>query len=324
MRIMVTGAGGAIGPHVVNRLLDLEIRPVILDVRYPRHFLRRFGDRADLLRIDVQDGVSVAEAVRAHEIDTIIHMAALQGEANTHRAAGVRVNILGLINMLEAARVFGVKRFVYCSTRSVYPDFKGTPYGHPTYRPVTEDMPLEPERPYDICKHTGERYGAWYRATFGVEFAALRFAIPLSPERCLDINQRAIGIIHGVVRNAVEGRETVIPQGGDQRLDLIYVKDLAGAIVSAATAPRLTYDRYNIGSGQAVSLREFGDAVRGVFPSARIEIGPGPEFAPGHYCVFDITRAREDLGFAPRYGLSAAVQDAAAELKVLLEEGATL
>lgn len=323
-QVMVTGAAGAIGPHVVSLLLERGLRPVILDVRYPPHFRKRFDGKADLVRADIQDGVSVAEVIGEHHVETIIHMAALQEEANTMRAAGVRVNILGLVNVLEASRILGVKRVIYCSTRSVYPDFKGTEYGHPTYRPVTEEMSLEPERPYDICKYAGERFGAWYRATYGLEFAALRFGIPFSAERCLAINQRAIGIIHSVVRNAVEGKDTRIPRGGDQRFDLIYVRDLAAGIIAAALSPRLTYDKYNVATGRGTSLREWGAAVQELYPAVTIEIGPGAEFAPGHYCVFDQTRVRTDLGFTLKYDLTAAIQDAAADLRVLLEEGATL
>ena len=88
---------------------------------------------------------------------------------------------------------------------------------------------------------------------------------------------------------------TVIARGGDQQDDMVYVEDVAEAIVRAVLADRLTHDTYNVASGRGSTLHDFAAAVREVFPDATIDIGPGLDYLQmgvDYYSVFDLTRAR--------------------------------
>jgi UDP-glucose 4-epimerase len=234
------------------------------------------------------------------------------------------VNMTGTMHVLEAARRTGARRVVMASTRTVYPDFDGTPYGHPTYRPVPEDHWLDPDRPYEVWKHAAERMGRFYARRFGLEFAAFRFAIYYAAERTVNPGGRAMGLLHAMVANAVCGIPTSIPGGAERVMDCVYVRDLARAFVLAADAPVLRHPAYNIGAGVPVTPGGFAAAVAAAVPGARIEIGPGIDFAPGHYCVLDITRARQDLGFEPRWSLADGVADCVRRARALPEgnEGA--
>jgi UDP-glucose 4-epimerase len=319
VKVLVTGGGGVVGSYVVRELVDRGERPLVIDLRVGEAWRAEFSGRAEFDAVDIsQDGPILAHCLR-HRPDVILHLAALTGAApDDDPMVPFRVNMLGTMHVLEAARGAGVRRVVMASTRTVYPDFDGTPYGHPTYRPVPEDHWLRPDRPYEIWKHAAERIGAFYRRKLGIEFAAFRFAVYYAAERTFDPGGRAMGLLHGMIGNAVRGGSTVIPSGGDRGMDCVYVRDLARAFALAAASPTLAGDAYNIGTGRRTTPREFAAAVAAAVPGARLEVGPGTDFAPGHYCVLDVSRARADFGYEPAWPLEAGIADCVRRTRDLL------
>ncbi len=310
MTVLVTGGAGVVGTYVVRDLVERGDRPVVVDTSPGALWLREFDGRVGFARVDINDQEAVAGLCRRYKVRTILHLAALTGAASDDEPLVMfRVNMAGTMAIFEAARRSGVQRLVMASTRTVYPDFDGTPYGHPTYQPVPEDHWLDPDRPYEVWKHAAERMGRFYQTKFGLEFAAFRFAIYYAAERTPNPGGRAMGILHTMIANAVQGTATKIPGGADRVMDCVYVRDLARAFVLAADAPRLASTAYNIGAGEPVTPGSFAAAVKAAVPEARIEIGPGLDFAPGHYCVLDISRAGRDLGFTPRWSLERGVAD---------------
>ena len=311
MTILVTGGAGVVGSYVVRDLIDRRERPVVLDTSAPSATWRQeFHGRAEFVRMDINELDRLADLCRERRIDVILHLAALTGAASDDEPLVMfGVNMTGTMSVFEAARRAGVRRLVMASTRTVYPNFDGTPYGHPTYTPVPEDHWLDPDRPYEVWKHAAERMGRFYQRRFGLEFAAFRFAIYYAAERTGDPGGRAMGMLHTMIGNAVRGGPTVIPRGAERVMDCVYVKDLAHAFVLAAHAPGLSSPAYNIGAGERVTPGRFAAAVRAAVPGAHIEVGPGIDFAPGHYCVLDISRATRDFGFTPQWSLEAGVAD---------------
>ena len=115
-----------------------------------------------------------------------------------------------------------------------------------------------------------------------------------------------------MVEDPVYGRPVSLERGGDQLDDIVYVDDVAESLVLAATAKRLNHATYNIGSGKGQTLRQLADAVRAAVPEADIEVGPGLNpmgFDVHYYAILDFSRARDDLGYAPRFGLVEGVRD---------------
>lgn len=319
MKILVTGGAGIVGGYVVRDLLAKGERPIVVDVADGARLVAEYGDRLDYYQADVADLDALKTICARHAVTTVLHLGGLTGAAsNDQPMVMFRANMLGTMHVLEAARLTGAKRVIMASTRTVYPDFDGTPYGHPTYTPVPEDHWLDPARPYEVWKHAAERMGRFYRQQFGIEFAGFRFAIYFAAERTMRAGGRAMGMLNGMIGNAVTGRPTVFPGGADRKMDVIYVRDLAHAFVLAAAAPLLEHSAYNIGRGEAVTPGRFAAAVQAAVPGARIEVGPGIDFAPGHYCVLDISRARRDFGYAPQWPLEKAVADCAASARTLL------
>ncbi|MBI4280235.1 MAG: NAD(P)-dependent oxidoreductase [Armatimonadetes bacterium] len=320
--IMVTGACGAIGGHVVRRLDRLGHRVVAFDQIGPSRAIASLDGRVPLVIGHVDDLGSILDAVRAHRVTRIIHLARVASPLNDeHPGSLYQVDFGGSVNVLEAARLAGVARAALASSYNIYPRATEPPHGHPTYAPVAEEHPPAPGRPYAIFKWAMEQVALTYARRFDLEVAMVRFSTYYGPERAIRRGTRAADVLNRMILNALEGQPTVVPQGGDQGFDAVYVKDCAQGAVAACLAPSVPSRIYNIGSGAAVTLRDAAQAVRRLVPGAQIEVGPGLEFNPGfggHYIILDISRARREIGYAPEFDLTRGIADCMEELRTML------
>jgi UDP-glucose 4-epimerase len=319
MAVLVTGGMGVLGSMVSEGLVARGERPVL----YARHLDRSLMppdvlDRVEYVRGDVLDLPGLVHAIRRHRVRRIVHMAAwLIGECQENPYMGFRVNAEGTVNVYEAARMTDVERVVYTSSKSVYGAVEG-PHGHPTYVPLPEDAPKNPIRVYDVTKLAGEHMAQNYVATFGLDVVVLRFASTFGPGKL--VRHGPVSWHSRLVEHAMAGRPARLPQGGDQPDDMIYHRDIAQAIVLACYATGLEHRVFNVGRGQASTMREFADAVRRVIPGAALEVGGGLDYYGSgipYYSVYDIRRAREELGFEPRFDLEAGVRDYVATMQRL-------
>lgn len=307
--ILITGAAGVVGSNAVKQLVAQGVPVAAADaVASPGVLLRGF-ESVPYHRLDIRDFALLMEVIQKTKPSVIVHLAALVGEwYNEHPHGNHEVNVGGTINVFEAARLSGVSRVVFASTWSFYPQFRGTKHGHPTYEPVPEDTPPHPVRPYEISKYTIERYAYWYRQLHGLEFAALRFGAYYAAERRVQAGGRSVGAINDLLLAVGQGQPYRVKEGGDQGFDAVYVKDCAGAAVAAALAKATPSGSYNIGNGRAVNLHDVAGVVRELVPGAVMEIGPGLLPAK-HNCALDITRARTELGYEPKYPLREGIAD---------------
>jgi UDP-glucose 4-epimerase len=310
MRILVTGGIGVNGAVVVRTLLERGLTPVVVDKRPDFSLVADIRNRFEFAVLDITDLSAVTGFLSQERIDRIIHLAAfIDPDMDREPYRSFIVNSLGTANMLEAARLTGIKRAIYSSSRAVYGE---TPdgVGEPGYRPLSEDFPTRPLLSYDATKLAAEHLGQVYRAVHGMEFAALRFSAIYGPGK--QARHGRMSLRSRLVEDPFNGVPVKVPKGGDQIDDLIYVDDAAEGIVLATLADRLPHAAYNIASGRGVSLHQFADAVRSAIPGARIELGPGLNplgFSVNRAAIFDITRARQDFGFAPRFDLASGVRD---------------
>lgn len=309
MRILVTGASGVVGSHVIRQLLAGGQRVMAADILPgPGPILDGIPDLR-YERLDIRDLAQVLEVFGRIKPERVIHLAALVGEwYNQHPYANEETNVGGTLNMLEACRLSGVGRIVLASTWSFYPSFKGTRHGHPHYEPVPETTPPDPVRPYEIGKYACERYAAWYRELHGLESAALRFGGYYAAERRFHREPRGAGPLNDLLAAVVAGRPYRLDAGGDQGMDLVYVKDCAAGCVAAVLASSTPSGVYNIGTGEASTLRQAAAVLRDLVPGSNTTVGPGLLPAK-HLCRLDITRARTELGYSPRYGLRDGLAD---------------
>lgn len=309
MRVLITGGMGVIGAEASRKFVREGHRPVI----YARHrdetLIRDIIDKVDIELGSILDRARLTEVIKAHGVTHIVHAAAYIGALSAkHPAESVEINVMGTVNVLEAARAANVARVVYTSAKGVYGPLRGD-YGAPTYKPVTEDHAKEPKRIYDSAKLMGEQ-ATLYWGTLGLDVVVLRFATTYGPGKTA--RHGAMGITSQIVENPARGLPFRLAQGGDEKDDFIYNKDSALGIYLAAIAENPVSRVYNIGTGTGVTLKDVAAVLRRQLLDAVIEIGPGLNFLGSPYpmCgIYDISRARQELGYQPQFDLERGIAD---------------
>ncbi len=310
MKILITGGTGVNGAATARLLVSQGHRPVLLDNRVDPSLIADIAGDVDVVVGDILDGAALREVVAAHDVTHIAHMAALMpGPAEANPPLAIAIGVDGTLNVLEAARACAVRRVVYTSSNAYVGEIRGK-HGDPEFVPLDESHPPNPADIYGVTKVCSETLGNYYRKRHGVEFVALRYPSIYGPGK---LARHGVLALYGkIIEDAIAGRGFAVARGGDQRNDVVYVGDVAHSIVLALNAENLTQWVFNIGTARGVTLKDFAAELKRHFPDARFDIGPGLDFRDGYkqsYCKFDITKANEQLGYAPRYDLERGVAD---------------
>ncbi|HUG42003.1 MAG TPA: NAD-dependent epimerase/dehydratase family protein [Longimicrobiales bacterium] len=296
-RVLVTGGAGFIGSHVAEAFLERGDRVWVADdlssgreANLPRG--------AEFHRMGIGDPalVQLCDDVR---FDLVSHHAAQIdvriSVSDPRRDA--RINIDGLLNVLESARRHG--------SRVVYVSSGGVVYGEPDVRPTPETAPKLPRSPYGVTKLAGEQYLYYYAAIHGLEYVALRYSNVYGPRQ--DPHGEA-GVVAIFGRRVLEGRPFTIYGDGEQTRDYVYVGDVVAANLAAAelplAAPGTALDdrAYNVGTGRETSVN---DLAREIMAAGDRELGV--EHAPERtgelrHSSLDVSKLR-GTGWAPRTSL---------------------
>jgi UDP-glucose 4-epimerase len=309
MRVLITGGMGVIGAEASRKFVREGHRPVLYSRHRDESLISDILDKVDIELGSILDRARLAEVFKSRGITHVVHTAAyISALSAAHPAESVEINVMGTVNVLEAARAANVERVVYTSAKGVYGPFLGD-YGSPTYRLVTEDHPKDPKRIYDSAKLMGEN-ATLYWATLGLDVVVLRFATTYGPGKTA--RHGNMGVTSQIIEKPASGQPFRIAQGGDEKDDFIYNKDSAFGIYLAATAKNLKSRVFNIGTGVGVTLKDVAAVLRRHLPNAVIEVGPGLNFLglpyPMHG-VYDISRARKELGYQPEYDLERGIAD---------------
>lgn len=310
MKALITGGMGVIGSMVSSRFVQEGHRPVIMARHLDKSLIRPIEDQVDVELGDILDLPRILSIIKSYNITHIIHTAALIGTlSNQNPPQSLNINVMGTLNILEAARFMNIRRVVYASAKGVYGHINGE-YAHPTYKPLPEDHPKNPLRIYESAKLMGEHIGQFYQSNYGLEFVALRFSTTFGPGKT--VRHGKMSILSQIIESPYSGRAVKIEKGGDQKDDFIYTKDVAHGIYLACIAPEINYTAYNIGTGIGFTLKDVAKEVKQIIPEADIEIGSGLHYLDGpthYYSVYDITRAQQDLGYSPQFTLGKAIED---------------
>jgi len=212
------------------------------------------------------------------------------------------------------ARAKNIKRVVFTSSKAVYGEIDGAE-GPPSYQPLREDYRKIPADLYGTIKVCCEEIGRYYRDSYGIEFIALRYVSIYGPGK--EARHGPLSFYGQLIERARRGESWVIPQGGDQLNDAVYVGDVGRSVLCALKAERSDVWQFNIGTGRAWTPRDFLDAAAKLFPKHQIELGPGPSNlgrSKQSYCIFDISAARKHIGYEPAYDVERGVRDYVATL----------
>jgi nucleoside-diphosphate-sugar epimerase len=298
--ILVTGGSGFIGAAVVEALALRGDRVVAFDLTESGRLkhLRTAHSAIEFAAGELTEWPQLAEAFRRCRPGAVVHCAAIVGVMNSLASpiATMRVNIEGSLNVLAAMRLFDVKRLVNLSTEEVYGAFSADV--------IDESHPCRPSKPYGISKYAVEQLCRDEAATHGTSITHVRTCWVYGP------GLPRPRIPKTLIDAALAGRPLHLPAGGDFRVDHVYVADVVQGILRALDAAMTPSDVYHIATGEAPSLGEIAEIVRDLVPAANIKIGPGHyAFADGVEPVrkgaLDISRARRELGYEPRYDIRA-------------------
>ena len=309
--ILVTGGLGFIGLHTARGLLDGGEDVVLTQYRVAREpdFIKdELGKRAFVEQLDVTDKGRLMEIGKKHKITGIVHLAVPALNALSP-LDDFNVNMLGLINILEAGREWGCKRVGLASSGAVYGGVRGVDGVN------KEDMLLSTSGggATGTWKKSFELIGSYYAGRTDMEVVMLRIAGIYGP-----LYHSMSNLPSRLVHAAVKGTEpqlrgdTYAEDGGDST----YVKDCGKGVALLMTADKLNHNTYNIGAGRATTAGQLVSAIQTVIPAFEgdfLKEGASPESRGNSHG--DISRIRADVGYEPEYQVDKAIPDYIAWLR---------
>ena len=305
--ILVTGGLGSIGSHTARALLDLGESVVLTahrSTRLPEYLADEPGGRVVVEPLDTTDEAGFLDIGKRHETTGIVHLAAARFDL-PDPVEYLRAETVALLNALEAAREWGVRRFSVASSISVYLGVDEIP--------LREEVPIPVVAAHQIpvFKKTAELFAALTGDSAGFEAVSLRIGTVWGP---LGVPDNPFTPLPRLLSAAVRGEDPDLtpprpPAFTEDATDLCYVKDCGRAIALLMLADRLNHRVYNVSSGRPVRYGEVVDAINAAVPDADITLpeGRNPDRPPDNH--LDIARLQADTGFRPVYDVERAVPD---------------
>jgi nucleoside-diphosphate-sugar epimerase len=315
MTTLVTGAG-LVGSLVAERLARAGERAVLFDVAFSvENVTEHVGDLdVEPVRGDITELSELMGAIATHGVRRIIHTASfLTSTVNARPVAGVRTNLMGTLTVLEAARLAGLERVVFCSANTVTMGKSWTD----TSVAVSEDLPVHlvteyPPTIYGTMKLACEWLSHNYADAYAVRTVSMRLGGVFGPWRGVPSGGPSRLAQH-IIEHAWRGQPVRLTRADlEQRMDFVYARDVAKGLVLGADHPDPPSRVYNLSGGRLYSVREAVEVVGKVLDrEVRLEEVAAAEnrgsYPPGP--AIDITLITKELGFVPDFPLDEAVRD---------------
>jgi nucleoside-diphosphate-sugar epimerase len=279
--VLVTGARGFIGRALVTQLQHCGKQVLVLDQDADPNSEAPNSYTCDIMRVD-----QLRHVFESRPIDGIVHLAAILPTAATKdpfRAA--QVNVIGSLYLLELARQFGVRRFVFGSSLSIYGTWPADEIVSESYKPT----PLDPYGTHKLC---AERIGEAYAEVRGLEFASLRIGRVVGPGAKSMTSSWRSEIFELLGETRV--REIRIPYVESERILLVHVGDVAKSLAKLLDAPKMEHAIYN-GPCESVVVGDLKKQVESLNPRITVVLGDGE--AAGNPRKVDWSRFRNEFGF---------------------------
>jgi UDP-glucose 4-epimerase len=297
VKVLVTGGAGFIGSNIVARLLDLGHAPVVLD-DLSSGFAENLVPDVPFVEADVRDAGAVLGA--AEGCDVIVHLAASVGNARSidDPVKDAQINVLGTLNVLQAARRHSLRRIVFSSSAGIFGELKTLP--------IAEDHPQDPDSPYGASKLAAEKMCLVFNKLYGMRNVCLRYF------NVYGVNQRydAYGNVIPIFADRIlRGVPLTIFGDGEQTRDFVNARDVAAANIAAATAGAQVMGAFNIGSATRVTINDLASMMQRL---AQREVGvehASPRKGDVRDSLAAIDAAHDAFGFRPTVGLDEGLAD---------------
>jgi UDP-glucose 4-epimerase len=297
--ILITGGLGFIGVGLARYILE-QGKEVLLTRRRTSRipgFLKDYLDKE--LRVvdsDILDLPNLLAILKEHRVESIVHTAMITlAKASLYQ--GFKASLEGTVNVLEAARLMGIKRVTYTSSVTVYYGIKGeTPYEE------SMALPIDLRHPIGSEKISVEALGTLYAEHYGLELIITRPSMVYGPHSVLNI-----GPMTQMVEGALNKKRVVLPQFySGFSTDFIYIDDCSRAIGTVHLAKEPKHTVYNVASGKTYSLKQVSEVIEKIIPDCSIELQGKP--TPWSSSLVDIGRLREEFGYEPEYDLEQGIR----------------
>ena len=297
MKTFITGGAGFIGHNVIKLLRDKGVDCYSVDSRTDYGFIP--NDELDYLIkgrinrsgfaplfVDIRNTETIKSHIGIFDIKCIVHLASFprQKVVQQDPVTASQVMVTGLINLLEAAVTYKVRRFVYISSSMVYGDFESG---------VTEDAVCQPQGQYGIMKYMGEKLVEDYCKRHNIEYVIIR---PSAVYGEWDVDDR---VVSKFALAALRNQELVV-RGANERLDFTHVHDTAQGIVDAILSPNATNKIYNItrSNPDTITLADAAKLITNIVGKGSIRIADRDLSFPSRGRL-SIQRAQQDFNFTP-------------------------
>jgi UDP-glucose 4-epimerase len=295
MRILVTGGAGFIGSNTVDALVANGAGEIsVLDdlSAGKRH---QVNPKAAFHQVDLRDAAAVKGVVEAAKPEAIVHLAAQMDVRRSvaDPAFDAQVNLVGFLNLIEAARKNGLRRVIFASTG-------GAIYGEQDDFPCNEDHPRRPVSPYGVAKLATEAYLFFYQTEYGLDYIALRYGNVYGPRQDPQGEAGVVAIFSGLM---LDHKPVTIFGDGKQTRDYVYVGDVVAANL-AALSSSVSGEAFNIGTGIETDVNQLYDTLASIadFPAQATHAAARP--GEQRRSVISPARAAEKLGWRPQVKLA--------------------
>jgi UDP-glucose 4-epimerase len=299
MRILVTGGAGFIGSNTVDALVAQDAGEISIIDDLSAGKRHQVNAKAPFFQVDLRDQPRVKSIIEEIKPEVIIHLAAQMDVRRSvaDPAFDAQVNVVGFLNLIEAARQNGLKRVIFSSTG-------GAIYGEQDEFPCNEDHPRRPVSPYGIAKMATEAYLFFYKVEYGIDYVALRYGNVYGPRQ--DPHGEA-GVVAIFCGRMLDHQPVTIFGDGKQTRDYVFVGDVVRANLAALNSD--ASGAFNVGTGIESDVSVLFETLAAIadFP-AKAEYGPA---RPGEQrrSVISPARAAQVLGWRPEKKLADGLAD---------------
>ena len=299
MKILITGGAGFIASHVADAYVQAGHQVTIAD-NLSTGKLEYINPAATFVKLDITDQVAIQELILRERFEVINHHAAhiLVGHSVVDPQFDAQTNIMGLLNIMEAAKQIPIKKIILAATG-------GAMYGNRA-TPFVETMPALPESPYGVSKRADELYLNYYFKQYQIPYVSLRYSNVYGPRQNPHGESGVVAIFSEAL---AKGQQPIIHGDGTNTRDYVYVSDVAAANLLALTTQFV--GELNIGTQTEISTNEVYDlvaqALRVNFPKQYDAPRPGDVMASS----LDFTKAKEILGWQPQIDFATGVKQVA-------------
>jgi nucleoside-diphosphate-sugar epimerase len=307
MSLLVIGGMGFIGSRIVRSLVELGEEVVVVGRQPSLHRLGEVAEKVKVVQGDKTNIDQIFDWISTYKVSKIVDASSeLEAESERIPYSATKINLIGTLNVFEAARIAGIKRIIWASSLAVYGDKKRA--GGVSQN---EDALNHPVTVYGACKTYGEFMTKLYNARWGTNIVALRPSSVYGPLRASGLTSW----LTDVVKLPLMGQVVDIPVGPNETTNFCFVDDCAEAFVRCCQyeGDRLPHDIYYIGGFKA-SIRELMDEVRKHIPGAEARYQGKPLY---YIDRIDNNRIGQDLGFKLRYDLAGGVKEQVSRQRAL-------